>query len=205
MLEHAKNHAPISGVVFLLAILCQLIINKACLLMKYSLLEFKDKYWEQSKGMLALFLFFTIAISYFSSRYTFAYNGAISDCLKVKFLLVDTWNKDVKRGDLAAFYMNKENKLFPKGMKWFKKVGAHGGDIVNVTYDDMTVNNSIHYNINLWYTLSKLKMDMSEITQHVEVESNELFMIGETPTSYDSRFWGPIEQSDVIGVAYAIF
>lgn len=173
--------------------------------MKNSLLEFKSKYWEQSKGILALMVFFATVIFYFSARYTFAYNGAISDCLKTKILLVDTWNKDVKRGDLAAFVMNKENKLFPKGMKWIKKVGAQEGDIVKVTYDDMTVNNDIHYQINLWYTLSKLNMDMSEIAQHVEVKTNELFMVGETPTSYDSRFWGPIEKSDVIGVAYAVF
>lgn len=173
--------------------------------MKKNISELKASYWEQSKGMLLLMLFISAFFLYFCMRYTFAYNGSISDCLNTRFFLVDSWDKDIKRGDLAAFRMEKDNMLFEKGLKWIKLVGAEGGDTVKVTYDDMTVNGNIHYNINLWYTLSKLKMDISEITPDVTLKPDELFMVGETPRSYDSRFWGPIQKKDIIGRAYAIF
>lgn len=173
--------------------------------MKQQLLKLKATHWEQSKGMLLLMLMISAFFVYFCMRYTFAYNKSISDCLNTKFFLVDSWDKNVKRGDLAVFRMEKENRYFKKGLKWIKLVGAQGGDTVKVTYDDMTVNNDIRYKINLWYTLSKLKMDISEVTPELTLKPDELFMIGETQTSYDSRYWGPIQKQDIIGRAYAIF
>lgn len=173
--------------------------------MKQQLLDLKKSHWEQSKGMFLLMLLIGVFFIYFCLRYTFAYNGSISDCLNTRFFLVDSWDQDVKRGDLAAFRMEKDNQYFKKGLKWIKMVGAQGGDKVQVTYDDMTVNGNIRYNINLWYTLSKLKMDLSEVTPELTLKPDELFMVGETQSSYDSRYWGPIQKQDVIGRAYAIF
>lgn len=173
--------------------------------MRNAFIQFKNNYWEQSKGMLLLMLMILLSVGYFSARYTFAYNGAISDCLNSRFFLVDTWTKEIKRGELAAFVNQNDTRLFKKGGKWIKMVAAKGGDNVRVTYDNLKVNDSITYNVNLWYTLSKLGMEMSEIKQDIHLEPNQLFMIGETSTSYDSRYWGPIEQTDVFGRAYAIF
>ncbi|WP_449357414.1 S26 family signal peptidase [Alishewanella longhuensis] len=34
--------------------------------------------------------------------------------------------------------------------------------------------------------------------------ASEFFMMGETITSYDSRYWGTVKQEDIIGKAYAI-
>lgn len=173
--------------------------------MKNHFINLKNKYWEQSKGIVLLMLVVGALAFYFVTRYTFAYNGAVSDCLKTKLFLVDTWNKDVGRGDLAAFYMEKPNKLFKTGFKWIKLVAAQEGDVVDVTYDDLTVNGTDKHNINLWYTLPKLEMDMSQITAKVTVEANNFFMVGETSTSYDSRYWGTVDKKHIIGRAYAIF
>lgn len=162
-------------------------------------------YWEQSKGIVILLLLVAASTTYFISRYTFAVNGAISDCLKTKLFLVDTWSKDVKRGQLAAFYMEKPNKLFDTGLKWIKLVAAEGGDTVEVTYDNLVVNGNEEHQINLWYSLSELNMNMSDIQAHVQVDPEHFFMVGETPTSYDSRYWGTVEKQHIIGRAYAIF
>jgi conjugal transfer pilin signal peptidase TrbI len=173
--------------------------------MKRQLVELKNSYWEQSKGIVMLMLVVAAFTLYFMSRYTFAFNGAVSDCLKTKIFLVDTWEKDVTRGDLAAFYMEKPNKLFKTGFKWIKRVAAQEGDVVDVTYDNLIVNGTDKHDINLWYTLSKLDMQMSQITAQVTVDPNNFFMVGETSTSYDSRYWGTVEKQHIIGRAYAIF
>lgn len=148
--------------------------------------------------------FLFACFSYFSSRYVIAYNKAISDCLYSRAFLIDTWDKTVNEGELIAFEMNVANEFYGPGMVWVKRVAADGGQTVKVTPDSVDSTRS-HYDLSARYVLRKLHKTQDELQKKWELAEDELFMIGETLTSYDSRFWGPINRTDVKGRAYALF
>lgn len=152
-------------------------------------------------------IIFTIIGSYFlyfNERYTFAYNSALTSCLNAKLLLVDKWDLNVRKGDYAAFYMSHENPFYPVNRKWIKKIAATEGQTVHVTDSSVTVGSTVDL-LSMDYILAKLKQDASIYTFSKVIPKNELFMIGETVTSYDSRFWGTVKQDEIIGKAYVVF
>ena len=154
--------------------------------------------------ILIVLVFLIACFDYFSSRYVIAYNKAISDCLYSRAFLIDTWDKTVNEGELIAFEMNVANEFYGPGMVWVKRVAADGGQTVKVTPDSVDSTKS-HYDLSARYVLRKLHKTQDELQKKWELAEDELFMIGETLTSYDSRFWGPINRTDVKGRAYALF
>lgn len=160
--------------------------------------------WQRSKALLLLMLVIILFVGYFVSRYKIAVNGAKSDCLNVSVFLVDTWDKSVHPGDIVMFRMQVNNGIHPVGSVWAKKVAAIGGQTVHVDHYSVRVD-SRNYPLSSDFVLSKLKIDPSSLKSTWNLAQDQLFMIGETYTSYDSRFWGPIQKKDVMGKAYAIF
>lgn len=160
--------------------------------------------WQRSKAILMLLLVITLFGFYFINRYTITVNGAKSDCLNASVFLVDKWDKTVHNGDVVMFRMQIENGIHPVGSIWAKKVAAMGGETVQVDHYSVKVNDK-RYPLATDYVLKKLNIDPNSLKTTWTLEKGQLFMIGETFSSFDSRFWGPIEQKDVLGKAYAIF
>lgn len=154
--------------------------------------------------ILIVLVFLIACFDYFSSRYVIAYNKAISDCLYSRAFLIDTWDKTINEGELIAFEMNVANEFYAPGMVWVKRVATHGSKTVMVTPESVDSATS-HYNLSAKYVLRKLHKSQDELQSTWALADDELFMIGETLTSYDSRFWGPIKINDVKGRAYALF
>ncbi|HFK8926414.1 MULTISPECIES: signal peptidase I [Gammaproteobacteria] len=155
--------------------------------------------------MIGLLTVVGLYLSYAHTRYVIAANSTASNCLQATYFLVDTWDKEVKAGQLAAFTMNVENKLYPVGRKWIKQVAATEGMTVNVTTEQTTISDGRVIKNNMEHTMAYLNISPDEIKQTTTLAAGQLFMMGDTKTTYDSRYWGPIQQADVIGVAYALF
>lgn len=160
--------------------------------------------YHRSKAVLMLFALIFLFALYFAQRYTVAFNGAESDCLNARVFLIDKWDTRFGNDDIVAFVMNVETGLLKKGDTWVKKVAAMPGQDVAVSDEAVTVGNSI-YNLSTSYVLSKLQRDFDSVNSKWTLSEDQVFMIGETLTSFDSRFWGPIQKTDVVGKAYAIF
>lgn len=168
---------------------------------------FKPKiinFLQRSKAILLLFFLILVFSLYFTQRYTIAFNGAVSDCLNARVFLIDGWDTNFTNGDIIAFVMNVDNGILKQGTTWVKKVAATPGQIVHVTHDHVTVGPK-KYALSTSYVLNKLKRDFDSVQSEWTLADNEIFMIGETLSSFDSRFWGPIQTKDVAGKAYAIF
>jgi conjugal transfer pilin signal peptidase TrbI len=158
---------------------------------------------SSAKSFLFLFAFIVLAFTYFGLRYSVSFNVAISDCLNSRIFLIDTWDKRVYEGQLIAFQMNVENEFYDTGSIWVKKVAAADGKIVNVDENAVTTD-SQYFKLSAAYVLERLNREPETLQAKWDLKSDEIFMIGETLTSLDSRFWGPINRSDVRGRAYAI-
>lgn len=162
---------------------------------------------SDAKLVLTSFLIVLLCFMYFTNRYVIAFNGANSDCLNARLFLVDRWDKTYSPGHIIAFTMNVETELFGIGDGWIKMVAATGepGKEVDVRVEEYSVHSDGNsYRISLGYLLGALGMEFSQIKRHWQLKEDEIFMVGETITSYDSRIWGPINKADVIGRAYAI-
>lgn len=165
--------------------------------------DFKTAY-QRSKPMLMLFLLMLAFTFYFTSRYSIAFNGSNSDCLNSRVFLIDKWDTTFTNDHLVAFKMNIENGLHDKGTTWVKKVVGTPGQKVFVDHEGVVVENK-RYSLPTSYVLTKLGRDFDSVRQSWQLDNNQVFMMGETLSSFDSRFWGPIQKSDVVGKAYAIF
>lgn len=142
---------------------------------------------------------------YFTDRYVIAANSTVSNCLHAKYFLVDKWDTDVGVGDLAAFKMMTENPLYPIGRKWIKQVVATEGMTVSVGTEQVKISDGRTIKSSMDHTMSYLKLQPSDIKPFVTLGQGQLFMMGDTRTSYDSRYWGPVEQQHILGKAYALF
>ncbi|WP_076414948.1 signal peptidase I [Shewanella sp. UCD-KL12] len=144
-----------------------------------------------------------LSVLLFNAAFTIAIPAQEYSCLNASYFLVDKSEKKLERDRLIAFYLPNETEFFPLGSRWIKLLVGMPGDEVVITENSVTVNGHEYVN-NMKLLLMKLKMDRSEVERKITLGSNEYFMVGETPLSYDSRFWGVISEENVIGNAYAI-
>jgi|TARA_B100001059_G_C17838853_1_gene590396 signal peptidase I len=119
--------------------------------------------------------------------------------------IVDNRDKDIKRGDLVAFKFNKEDKNFDKGLNFIKIAAGVPGDEIKFSPNEMLVNRVESKIAGMTHAINFLQLNPKEYERQITLNENEFFMVGETIYSYDSRFWGPINEEDILGKAYAIF
>lgn len=127
------------------------------------------------------------------------------ECLWSSVFIVDTWDKDVNEGDIVTFTVFFDNPYYEKGEQFTKMLIAKGGDMVVVTKDEVIVNSERVYPINASNILKALGKTESDLSSPVIVPPEHYFMLGETPYSWDSRFWGVVPKSEVVGKTYAIY
>lgn len=167
-----------------------------------------------------------------SSRWSFAYATQSQSCLPWDYFIIEKTERPSKDG-LIAFY-NKSTPYYPDGLKWVKFLkGTEGDQIVtvsispieralnpskyveNVYVHDMPVPINIQGFVYLYRkgeaqplafrvlekttTYKNVPMIESQIIPH-----GKYFVAGTTPRSYDSRYWGLVDESSVIGKSIAI-
>lgn len=156
-----------------------------------------DWYVPINLGILILIM------SIFFTRFTFGH-GLLNGCLPADFYMIDEKDKSVKVGNIIAFHMPKSVRFIRKNEKVIKIVAGVGGDRLRVTMDGV-------YNGNKFYKASarriavKYNIPAETIERELTIPEGEVFLIGQTDHSWDSRFWGPVKLNSVIGKTYAIF
>lgn len=141
----------------------------------------------------------------FIQRFTISIPNIQSQCLETTMFIVDKHDIDIQPGDLVAFTFNKDDPHFDKGMSFIKIVAAKSGDSVSVSQDELKVNGQKVGIAGMRHVVNFLELNPSDYEYDVVIEENELFVVGETIYSYDSRYWGAIDTSTILGKAYAIF
>lgn len=147
-----------------------------------------------------------LCYGYFSSRYMIGLASYYQlPCIDAKLMIIDKWQKDIPEGALASFRMNKQNDFFEPGLAWTKVVGGREGTTVKVERDRVVINDNQIRTVSISHLLPHVSLKEEDLLVTHTVPKDAYFMIGETPTSYDSRYWGFIDQSEIIGRAYVVF
>lgn len=155
--------------------------------------------------VLLLFPCLYFVADLFISRFTLSIPSSDSQCLEAKMFLVDKSDKNIKRGDLVAFKFEKEDQYFEKGMSFIKIAAGLENDHIEFTPEAIKVNNAKLTIKGMNHVINALELDSANYNQKIRVKQNEIFVVGETIYSYDSRYWGSINKDSIIGKAYAIF
>lgn len=155
------------------------------------------------KSVIASFSLIAAVILLLVSKFTIAFPSQEYSCLLARYFLVDKTNVTIERDRLMAFYLPVDTPYFKKGTRWIKKLVGVPGDRVVVTVDEVVINGKSYRN-NMRQLLMKIEATELQVTKEFELGKDEYFMVGETPLSYDSRFWGVVHARDMIGDAYAI-
>lgn len=154
--------------------------------------------------------------------YFFAYDNQSEHCLEnFNFALLATFrdkNPLIHRGD-TVFWKPSGALSFVQAKWVVKKIAATAGDDLEVTDEKVIVNgnvifseiNKISYaekSAQLAFIHSSISGEYSrpeKFLVHEVIPSGSVFVLGDNPGSYDSRYWGYLRVSDILGKAYGLF
>ncbi|WPL15726.1 conjugal transfer peptidase TraF [Thiorhodovibrio winogradskyi] len=148
-----------------------------------------------------------ILIGYGCARYRIGIDDQISQCLPpYRWYLIDTFDRDIQRDQLIAFRATDAMApYFRREQTIIKRVAGMPGDQVAVTADGTLINGIMQPQSDP--ALAKaLGLSVADfLVGSLTIHDGFLWVMGATRDSFDSRYWGVLPNSQVIGRAYALF
>ncbi|OGU22734.1 MAG: hypothetical protein A2580_15000 [Hydrogenophilales bacterium RIFOXYD1_FULL_62_11] len=118
-------------------------------------------------------------------------------CLPYRVYAIRMGEVDPQRGDFVAFRATGLEPHFVDGSLFTKQVLGVPGDRVVVGFDGATVNGTF-----LAFTdraIKKLGIPRAARVASYTLGQGELFMAGTEPGAFDSRYYGPVRASALVG------
>jgi conjugal transfer pilin signal peptidase TrbI len=141
---------------------------------------------------------------YVTERYGILIDAQVERSLPgVRVLLVDRFSKSLERGALYAFPSAGLEPWIKDGQLVAKIADGLPGDRVAVSAAGVTINGMrIVDGLILAKTLGK---EPAAFERTETVPADSIFFLGRAVNSFDSRYWGPVQQSRVIGKVHILF
>lgn len=147
--------------------------------------------------MLAAWIFF--------SRFAIAFDFQQERCLDGSRLMVlDLGDRAPRRGEVFAFRSPDLAPVFGEGTLMAKAVQALPGDRVRITSDERIQVNGIEVARGFPYA-ARLGFTPAAFVKEFVVPADAVLVLGTTTTSFDGRYWGPLETRRLRGRAYQLF
>ena len=152
---------------------------------------------------LALGGFVAMAVAQAAQRYRVALDvQKYYSCLPFDAYLVDTQATAApQRGTLVQFVAPPAAVLFTGEFEVVKLVGAVAGDRWRIEDDELYINDQLWGRLHL---LQKLGLAPGALDGSGEVPESSVWVLGTTPSSYDSRYWGPLPLANIRGTAHVV-
>jgi conjugal transfer pilin signal peptidase TrbI len=160
--------------------------------------------WYARLGVcLALGAALALAVHEGAKRYRLALDvQKYYSCLPFDAYLIDTEaSGPLERGTLIQFVAPPVAELFTGEFEVVKLVGAVSGDRWRIEADEFYVNGELWGRLPL---LQRLGLAPGALDGAGIVPEGTVLVVGTTPTSYDSRYWGPLPLENVRGVAHVV-
>ena len=108
------------------------------------------------------------------------------------------------RGDVVVFRFPKDRKI-----DYIKRVVAVAGDKVEIVNKRLVINDAEVVDLHAHFT-SPVELDPESSPRDnfgpVTVPAGKIFVMGDNrDNSYDSRFWGFVDYSDILGKAFILY
>lgn len=143
--------------------------------------------------------------AYLGNRFYIGIDSQEYKCLPFTLVIVDKHQRDIKRGQYFAYVAKGMQPAVEDGLVAFKQAVAVPGDQVSVGVEETTVNGSPQPNGLLRHADYVEGVSAEDLTRTLTIGADQLFAMGTEPASFDSRYWGPVEATQVIGRVYPIY
>jgi conjugal transfer pilin signal peptidase TrbI len=160
--------------------------------------------WTLKRGLPILVLVFA-GMLYLGARFTLGVNGQVQKCLPpYSFFLVDRHDDRLERGRILAFWAGlRMAPWFPPDLMVVKRLVGLPGDRIVVSAEATTVNGLVvGEGLDVAPTLQRPAADFE---RELVLGPKELWIMGDTRDSFDSRYWGSLPIDQVIGRGYGLW
>ncbi|MFZ6765072.1 signal peptidase I [Pseudoroseomonas sp. WGS1072] len=143
--------------------------------------------------------------AYAAQRWSVAIDPQVSRCLPdVRAVLIDREATRPGRGQIAVFTAEAgRQRMFRPGSLVGKVVVGLPGDRITVGPDQTTVNGRL---VGLGLLVARsLGQEDEDFVRELVVPEGHLWVMGATADSYDSRYWGPLPATSILGTGHALF
>ncbi len=157
--------------------------------------------WKTQAILMALVAVIASPASYYLlHRFQFGIDPQNNPCLPpYRIYLVDKHDTTPIKGKPYAF-TSEYIRQYGKGIKM---VDGIAGDIISVNSYETTVNGQM---VGEGLRLAKESGHTEqELTRSGEIPSGRVWLMGRTKISFDSRYWGSVPESQILGRAYPIW
>lgn len=108
-------------------------------------------------------------------------------------------------GEIAVFRAQKSNPVFKEGQIVAKRIRAQAGDMVEINPQLEILVNGLKVAQGLPYLKEASADTIRRYIGKRTLREGEYWVMGDSPTSYDSRYWGVLHENQIIGKGYALF
>ena len=147
---------------------------------------------------------------WFYDNYRIAWDRQILRCLDARFLLVDLKSKPkhvnaIERNKIYAYTSAQSAPIIKDGTLVGKYLRGMPGDTVEIRSDDTVWINGRKLAEGMPHLRGMTPKERQKFYGVRVLKEDEYWMMGTKYLSFDSRYWGPIHRSQIVGRAYVIF
>jgi conjugal transfer pilin signal peptidase TrbI len=153
---------------------------------------------------LSLLVFAALGL-YLGTRFRVGIDGQVHRCLPpYRVWLIDRHDRVLVRGATYSFFAGDAlAPIFDPGQVVVKRLVGLPGDQVAVTDERTTVNGEpVGAGLALAATLHQ---PPDAFVRQERIPTDAVWMMGDTPDSFDARYWGPLPLGQLRGRAHALF
>ncbi|WP_095158196.1 S26 family signal peptidase [Pseudomonas sp. Irchel 3E13] len=140
---------------------------------------------------------------YATTRFGIGVDPQKNTCLDWRVFLIDKHNTVVERDSIYAFRSTQMEPFFKNGTTIIKYARGVAGDRVAVN-DSKVLINGKEQGAGLLLS-DALGMPKSRYIRDEIIPGHKYWFMGTSNDSFDSRYWGYVMESDVIGKAYPLW
>lgn len=168
--------------------------------------KFKKEWANSSvRKVIILSILSMILMTFFQNYITIGIN--ITESLPQKIFIMVKVKKEMIREKYYGFkYAGKSGHYYAPGTKFIKKLAGGPGDILKTDLSSRSITLITGRKNKIIYNLADRDSKGKKITEififNGEIPEDKYFFVGESNNSYDSRYWGLVDEKDIIGRAY---
>jgi len=142
--------------------------------------------------------------TYINGRYILGFDGQKERCFPdYSVFLVDLTDKKIERGEVFTFKSREIAPIFSKNQKVVKILAGLPGDFIEVTPEETKINGNV---VATGMKLTDvLKVNADDFAREMVIPDNKYFFVGVADNSFDSRYWGFVNEEQIIGRSYPLF
>ncbi len=148
-------------------------------------------------------LVFVLSAKILGTRYGIYADGRIYKCMPYTLFILDKWHKKGEVGNYYAFSA-KNTRMFKNGEVLAKQFVAGFSDVVEIDDNEIIkVNqNVVERGLNL---AAKMGREREDFMGRAVIEKDDFYALGSTRDSFDSRYWGTVNEKQIIGQLHPVF